>query len=454
MSDSAAVVVAVDPDSAAERAGVLAGDRLLAINDLVPRDVIDVRADSATRQLKLHLDRGGNRVMLEIEKEEDEDLGLQFAQPVFDRMKTCNNACEFCFIRGLPRGLRRTLYVKDDDYRYSFLFGSFVTLTNLSDTEWRRILFQRLGPLRVSVHATDPELRRDLLANPKAPPILEQLDELGTHGIEVHAQVVLMPGRNDGAVLERTIADLADRYPGVQSVAVVPVGLTAHSRARRTRPLTADEANAAIDLVQSRQRVYRRRLGTGFVYGSDEMYLLAGRPFPRPGAYDDYPQLQNGVGLVPLFREEWRRAIRRKPTAVDPPLSICWATGDLMAPYLGELAEDLSSVSGLRVEVAAVHNTLFGGKVTVAGLVPGADIVASLAGRNVNRVILPRSMFDAEARWTIDGWTPQEIADRIGTPISIGAGARDLFTQTVHRQSRGFDVIAPRLEGLTTCAAS
>ncbi len=447
-------VIAVDVDSPAERAGLLAGDLLLAINGLVPRDIIDVRADAATPTVELQLERAGKRLTIKVDKDPDEDLGLQFEQPVFDRLKVCNNACEFCFIRGLPRGLRRTLYVKDDDYRTSFLFGSFITLTNLSEVEWRRILYQRLSPLRVSVHATDPELRRELLANPKAPPILEQLDELGKHGIHVHAQVVLMPGRNDGAVLERTIEDLAARYPTVESMAVVPVGLTAHSRAKRTRPLTGDEAGAAIHCIETRQRELRRRLGTGFVYASDEMYLLARRPFPKPSAYDGYPMLQNGVGLVQLFRDGWKRATRRKPAAIEPAMSVVWATGGLIAPFLEELAQDLAGISGLHVEVVPVQNSLFGGEVTVAGLVPGADVVASLAGRRSDRLILPRSMFDAEGRWTIDNWTPQEIADTLGVPLTIGGGPRDLFVQSTTRQSRAFEVIEPRLEGIAVCAAS
>lgn len=449
-----AVVVSVEVDSPAARAGLRPGDRLVVVNGLVPRDIIDVRLDSATERVDLVVERAGQRLRIEVQKDPDEDLGLEFTGPVFDRLKTCNNACEFCFIRGLPRGLRRSLYVKDDDFRTSFLFGSFITLTNLSETEWRRILYQRLSPLRVSVHATDPEIRRDLLGNPKAPPILDQLDELAAHGIEVHAQIVLIPDRNDGGVLEQTIAQLAERHPAVQSVAVVPVGLTVHSPATRVRALTAADATAALAQIETRQRAFRRRLGIGFVYASDELYLLAQRPFPRASAYDGYPQLQNGVGLVSRFRDGWRRAIRRKPAAVTPPMSVCWATGSLTEGLLTELADDLASVAGLQIEVAAIQNSLFGGEVTVAGLVPGRDVVASLAGRAVDRVILPRSMFDAQARWTIDGMTPQEIADRLGVPVTIGAGPQDLFTQSVMWQSRAFDVVEPRGRGVETCAAS
>ena len=258
-------------------------------------------------------------------------------------MKTCNNACEFCFIRGLPRGLRRSLYIKDDDFRYSFLYGNFTTLTNLSEAEWQRLLFQRLGPLRVSVHATDTELRRELLSNPRAPNILEQIDELGAHGIHIHAQIVLMPGWNDGPALEQTLTELAARYPA-SKVRGRTRGLTVHSRVQRIRPLTPDDAAAAIDLVERHQRTNRKTLDTRFVYAADELYLLADRPLPGPRAYEDYPQLENGVGLVQLFRDGWKRAVRKLPGAVDPPLHTCWATGASMAPLFDELANDLRRI--------------------------------------------------------------------------------------------------------------
>src|SRR5439155_26546651 len=194
MSVRGGLVVETLPDTPAAAAGLRAGDRVLAVNGAVPRDVIDVRLDAATSHVELDVEREGSRLLIRLDKDPDADLGIEFDSPAFDRMKLCNNACDFCFIRGLPRGLRRGLYLKDDDIRYSFLYGNFVTLTNLSDAEWRRLIFQRLSPLRVSVHATDPDLRRRLLRNPKAPPILDQVDELGPHGIRIHAQIVLMPG--------------------------------------------------------------------------------------------------------------------------------------------------------------------------------------------------------------------------------------------------------------------
>lgn len=425
------LVASVMASAPAADAGVRSGDRVLAINGVVPRDVVDVRLDSAAPHLEIDVERDGSRLVISLDKEPDEDLGIEFERPAFDRMKVCNNTCDFCFIRGLPRGLRPSLYFKDDDFRYSFLYGNFVTLTNLSDDEWRRLIFQRLSPLRVSVHATEPELRRQLLGNPQAPPILEQIDELGPHGIRIHAQIVLMPGLNDGDALDETIRDLADRYPAVESAAVVPVGLTVHSYVKNIRPLDPTDAAAAIDRVERHQRELRRRLSTRFVYAGDELYLLAGRALPPSSAYEDYPQLQNGVGLVQLFRDGWRRATRRLPAAIGPPTSVCWATGSLMAPILEDFAHDLDAVSGLSVAVVAMKNSLFGGQVSVAGLIPGADVVASLPRGRYDRVVLPRAMFDTEGRQTIDGWAVERIADEVAAEVVIASSAAVLVAQTL-----------------------
>src|SRR5581483_12025843 len=231
-------------------------------------------------------------------KRVDEDLGVEFASAAFDRMKTCNNRCAFCFIGGLPPGLRRSLYIKDDDFRYSFLYGNFTTLTNLSEHEGQRIIFQRLSPLRVSVHATDLDLRREILGNPHAPDILAQIDELAPHDIRIHAQIVLMPDKNDGEHLQRTISDLMARYPTVESAAVVPVGFTTHNQPATMRAVEASDADSAIRIVESAQRRCRRALGVGFAYASDELYLLAGRRLPAHRSYDGYPQYHNGVGLI------------------------------------------------------------------------------------------------------------------------------------------------------------
>lgn len=462
MRSEGGIVAGLLPGGPAESAGLQPADRVLAINGVVPRDVIDLRLDAATSHVEMDVERDGSRFVLTIDKEPDEDLGIEFESPAFDRMKLCNNACDFCFIRGLPGGLRRSLYLKDDDFRYSFLYGNFVTLTNLAEAEWRRLIFQRLSPLRVSVHATDPELRRRLLGNSKAPAILDQIDELGSHGIRVHAQIVLMPGLNDGMALEQTIHDLAARYPAVESAAVVPVGLTQHSRVRTIRPVQPADAASAIDTVERHQRADRKQLGARFAYAGDELYLLAGRPLPPASAYEDYPQLQNGVGLVQLFRDGWRRAARRLPATVESSTTVCWASGALMAPILDELAEDLRGIQGLAVEVLAVENTLFGGEVSVAGLVPGADVVRSLASGRYDRIVLPRAMFDTEGRQTIDGWTTAQMVEALGTEVVVALGPADLIVETLRPTSRGVEAVGtpPSIatlvldQGARSCAAS
>ena len=440
------------PGGPAATAGLGPADVVLAVNGIVPRDVIDVRLDAAVPHVELDVERAGAKLVLTIEKEPDEDLGIEFESPAFDRMKLCNNTCDFCFIRGLPRGLRRGLYLKDDDFRYSFLYANFITLTNLSDAEWRRLIFQRLSPLRVSVHATDPDLRRRLLGNPKAPSILDQIEELGAHGIRIHAQIVLMPGLNDGPALEQTLRELASRYPAVESAAVVPVGLTRHSRTRTIRAVQSPDAAAAIDTVEEMQRANRTRLGTRFAYAGDELYLLAGRSLPPASAYEDYPQLQNGVGLVQLFRDGWRRAVRRLPSAV-PKRTVCWVTGALMAPILDELADDLRRIEGVVVEVATVENSLFGGEVSVAGLVPGVDVVRALATRRYDRVVLSRAMFDTDGRQTIDGWTTPQMAEALGTAVVVASGPAELIGATLAPPLDVENAIQRDL-GAALCAAS
>jgi putative radical SAM enzyme (TIGR03279 family) len=413
----------------ARAAGVRPGGVLLAVDGLVPRDSIDVALSTQARQVDLTLQRDGEWRDLVIAGESGADLGIDFEAPTFDGIRRCANACSFCFIDGLPEGMRGTLYIRDDDYRYSFLYGSFTTLTNLRQADVDRICYQRLSPLRVSVHATDLAIRRRLLANPRAPDILVQLDELGAAGIEFHAQIVLVPDVNDGAVLEATISALADRYPAVRSVAVVPVGLTRHSHVEGLRTPGAADAGAALEACERWQRRLRRRLGVGFVYPSDELYLLAGRPFPSARFYDDYCQLQNGVGLVPLFLGEWRRVRRRLPTAVTPRL-VLWVCGQAMERALQLVAAQMSAVSDLTVEVVAVPNAFFGTGVTVSGLLTGEDVARALAGRAADRVVLPRVMFDATGERTLDDWTLAELQTRLPGVVRVAQSARDLLEAT------------------------
>ena len=407
------------------------GDRLVAINGLVIRDIIDYRYQIAEKTLELAIERAGRRWRIWIEKASDEELGVEFDQPVFDGIRQCVNHCEFCFIRGLPPGLRPSLYIFDDDYRYSFLYGNFLTLTNLSEADWQRIAFQKLSPLYISVHATDLAVRRRLLVNPRAPDILAQLDRLGRLGIRVHCQIVLCRGINDGPVLERSLADLSARYPVVQSVAVVPVGLTRYSRTRQIQRPTPEDARDALRIIHACAQRMRQMAGTRFVYGSDELYQLAGRALPGYRAYDDFPQLQNGVGLTRLLLHAWASARRQLPARMSQPRRVAWLCGAASAAALAEMAKEASLVDGLTVEVVVVENSLFGESVTVSGLLAGRDLQQALRAGTWDVAVVPRTAFGFEGRQTLDGLTLEELRAAVQYPVIAAATARELLEATV-----------------------
>jgi putative radical SAM enzyme (TIGR03279 family) len=388
---------------------VRAGDAIVGIDGLVPRDVIDLQMElGAARRVTVRR-ADGTLVELEGGGLSAEGLGLEEAFP--GGIRECNNHCEFCFIRGLPGGLRPSLYVFDDDYRYSFLFGTFLTLTNLTEADWARIGYQRLSPLNVSVHATDPAVRRRLLNNRHAEPILPQLERLAQLGVRVNTQVVLCAGINDGACLEQTIHELANLYPGVQSLSVVPVGPTRYSRWKTIRRPTREEASQALEACERWQADLRRRLGRGFVYGSDELYLLAGRTeLPPAEAYDGYPVLSNGVGLLRSMVDEWERLLRRQRT-VPEPRRVVFLAGRLAAPALEQMADRWSAQAGWRPRVQVVDNALFGEQVSVSGLLSGADLVRELhkLPAEVEDVVLPRSAFAFDGQTTLDGLSAQAV---------------------------------------------
>jgi putative radical SAM enzyme (TIGR03279 family) len=427
-----AVVARVRPDGPGGRAGVLPGDRLIAIDGVVPRDLTDVRIQVQDRSsVMLDLDRAGSLLTKRARLDDAADLGIDFEQPTFDGLRQCNNNCEFCFIRGLPKGLRRSLYVKDDDYRYSFLFGSFVWLTNLTEDDWHRIAYQRLTPLRVSVHATDPDLRARLLAHPGAAPILPQLRWLGQAGIQIHAQIVLCPGLNDGEVLERTATELADLEGVVASMAVVPVGISDYLRTREIRPVTPDDARDALDRIARLRRRFRRDHGQALIFPSDELFLLAGRPLPGAAYYEDFPQIQNGVGLTRVMLADWRRSRRRLPEWVAPARRVAWLCGRAAAPALRLMAEEANQVDGLAVEVRVVENTLFGSSITVSGLMSGRDIVRVLGSGPADLAVLPRNAFGFEGERTLDDWTVADLERESGVPVVLGRTAADLVQLSV-----------------------
>ncbi len=425
---SGGTISAVLPDSVAEALGLRPGDGLLEINGHALRDVLDVQFYAAEEELDLLVRRGDREVLYQIEREYDVPLGIDFSSPTFDGMRRCGNRCEFCFVAQMPPGLRPSLYVRDDDYRYSVLYGSFVTLTNLTEEDWERLAEQRLSPLYISVHATDPALRRKLLGKTDIPDILPQIDRLIALGIEVHAQIVLTPEMNDGEHLDRTLEDLATRYPAVQSIGVVPVGLTKYHRGQ-CRRYTPSEAQAIVGQLSPAQQHYREQHGVSLVYLADEWYLLAGMDLPPDETYDGYAQIENGIGLVRQLLEDAEALAMDGIDAANPRVGHCTlACGMLIAPLMDRLTAELSSRSGVRIEVVPVTNRLFGETVTVSGLLAGEDVVAALQGRDLgDLVFLPQAMFaeytpgqgnsSGPAR-TLDGMTAGEIEQRLGCRVA------------------------------------
>lgn len=411
------VIAAVEEGSIGEEIGLEPGDVLLAINGHALRDVIDYRFYGAEEDLVLVVERGEERYTLEVERDYDEDLGLSFAEPVFDGMRLCHNRCPFCFVQQLPHGLRRSLYLRDDDYRYSFLSASYITLTNLTDADWARIEEQRLSPLYVSIHATDDAVRRALLGRPEAPPILGQLARLGEMGIRVHGQIVVVPGRNDGEVLWRTIEETASLWPVVQTLAVVPVGLTSF-HCQGVRLLTPAEAAEIADGVLARVPALRRRTGKTWLYPSDELLLQAGRPIPEAAFYDDPAQIENGVGLVRGLLDDWE-AVRGEAAALETDVRrITLVSGMAIAPVLAGLVADLQERTGVEAVLVPVENGLMGPTVTVSGLLGGEDVIAALCGRDLgDMVCIPRAMLEATGERTLDEVTLADLEARLGVPV-------------------------------------
>ena len=419
------LIATVAPGSLAERVGLQSEDELLAINGQRVRDVIDVQFYAAEERLALRVRRDGREFTVRAERRYGEPLGLEFEQPTFDGIRRCSNSCEFCFVVQMAPGLRRSLYVKDDDYRHSFLFGNYVTLTNLEQADWERIGEQSLSPLYVSVHATEPDLRRRMFHNPIAPDVMAQLRRLAALGIEAHTQIVVVPGLNDGAHLDRSIADLAGLAPAVRSISIVPVGVTRYHRGG-CRVHTDGEMRAVFEQVTGWQVWLHERLGANLVYLSDEWYLRLGEEIPPAEAYDGLDLLENGVGLVRGFLDKWpvlQSAISNLQSPTSnlqlPTPGVTLVTGELFAPLLRRLTANMAGV-----EVVPVANRFFGEAVTVAGLLTGQDVVAQLRKRYLGGsvVVLPAAMFGGPEGQSLDGMRPQEIGEALGRQVVVDRG--------------------------------
>ncbi len=413
------VVAAVRARTPAASAGLRPGDRILAINGHALRDAIDFQFHGGDERLALSVERDGARHALRLARRAGAELGVELEAPRAGEIATCANKCVFCFIHQLPKGMRKSLYVKDDDFRLSFLHGNYITLTDLDEAELERIVEQRLSPLYVSVHATDPALRWELLGRPRAgAEILPRLERLAKAGIRMHAQIVLCPGLNDGAHLERTVRELAPLHPQVATTAIVPVGLTRHrERLPALRTLTDGEARGLMDTVAAWQREFLERLGSRFVFLGDEVYLQAGAPLPEADAYEGFAVAEDGIGLVRRFEDGVARALRRR-RAASGPRHVTLVSGALYAPRLARL---VAAIPGAGARVASVPNAFFGGTVSVAGLLTGRDIARHLATLPAlgEAVIVPAVALRDRDGVFLDDMTAADLADAVGVPVRV-----------------------------------
>jgi len=399
---------------ATEQAGLRAGDNIISVNGEPLIDYIDYVWLSAKERLKFRVHRGDDTLTLRMKKDAGEDLGLEFTQPLLGKKRVCGNRCVFCFVDQLPRGMRKSLYIKDEDWRWSVLAGGYVTLTDIGKDEIRRILRRGAGPLYVSVHTVDEALRRRMTGNPKGLAIRPLLRALKRRGIQFHAQAVICPGWNDGEKLEGTFRFLRGLYPTAQSLAVVPVGLTAHRQGlTQIEPVTREQAAATVKEVEKWQQACLNSIGTRFVFAADEYYLRAGLELPSADSYEDYPQIENGVGLVAQLMDGAEEALADCSKSGG---HVSIVTGVDAYPLIAQLAKRVEEACGVRIDVYRAENNTFGSTITVAGLLCGADIEAALAGKTLGKALLVPKSAVREGVF-LDDMTVDQLSERLGVPV-------------------------------------
>jgi len=409
-----AIVAQVVPEGIADRLGIKSGDHIVAINDQPIDDLIDLLLLTAQDAITVTWESEGQQFISNpITDAAQNGLGLQFESAVFNGIKPCRNKCMFCFVDQEPGGLRRTLYIKDDDYRLSFLQGAYITLTNLSEADWQRILSLRLSPIYISVHSVNPEIRGKLLGLPGPAPIMPALRRLLEHNIEIHCQIVVCRGINDGDVLRESISELARHAPGIASLAIVPVGLTRHRKGLPAlQAFEKESASAVLEIVHTLQDQFLNDLGTRFVFAADEWYIKAAVPFPVEDEYEEYPQIANGVGLARHFLTDLEKSDPLLPQAMNQPTSIWLVTGVSSAAILGEAAARLNQIDRLQVKVLPVENTFFGNTVTVTGLLTGSDIGQALAAADIGAqdfIFIPDITLRFGETVFLDGTTTRDL---------------------------------------------
>ncbi|MBS4030727.1 MAG: DUF512 domain-containing protein [Clostridiales bacterium] len=428
----------VEPGSIAEELGIRSGDSIVAVNGEELGDVLDWRLTESDEELLIavrHMD--GELVEYEIEKDYDETLGIIFDSPTLDGIRSCKNRCVFCFVDQLPPGMRETLQIKDDDYRLSFLSGSYITLTNVNEADLQRIMQLHLSPLYVSVHTTNPELRRRMLGNRQAGEVLPILKKLAAAGIEFHTQIVLCPELNDGKELEQTLDDLFSMYPQVRSLAVVPVGLTGHrDQLYPLSPFDKNHARTVLNQLSRWQEHCLAKAKTRFVFASDEFYTMAGMGVPQDDEYEGYPQLENGVGMVRLLFNAWDRWHEKLPATLTEERLATIATGASAACYLEPIISRLNEISGLTVNLKTVPNRFFGGHVTVSGLLTYRDLTDALSKeKRFGPLYLPAVMLKEGRDLFLDGHTTKDLAETLGVEVRV-VDSLDTFLQFLFAETR------------------
>ncbi len=431
------VIRCVEPGSIADELELEPGDILVSIGGNPVEDIFDYRFMINEEYLTLVVRKpSGEEWELEIEKEYEDDLGIEFENGLMDDYRSCSNKCIFCFIDQNPKNMRDTLYFKDDDSRLSFIQGNYVTLTNMSDHDIDRIINYHMGPINISFHTLNPELRCRMLHNRFAGDIFPKVKRLAEAGIEMNGQIVLCKGWNDGEELERSLRQFEEYMPALQSVSVVPIGMTRfRDGLEQIEPFTAEDAGKVLDQIHRWQEYYMKQYGTHLVHAGDEWYILAGREFPDEAEYDGYQQLENGVGMITLLRDEVRQYLG-EIEGDDRKAHVSIATGMIAYPYIKELADKVTGqFPGIRCDVYPIRNDFYGGRITVAGLLTGTDLKNQLAGKDLgDRLLLTTSMLRSGERVFLDDVTVEELETALQTPIRIVESDGQSFTDAIIKE--------------------
>lgn len=455
--EESGVIAAVAAGSLAEELGLKAGDRVIAVNGEPLRDALSFQFEAEGEEVTIEVIQDGEAIVYEVERELDEPWGITFADPTFDGIHLCTNQCPFCFIKQLPKGMRRSLYIMDDDYRYSMLYGNFITLTNLTEEDWQRIEEQRISPINVSVHATDPDLRVALLGNPRGARIMEDLARLERAGIEYNTQLVLCPGINDGEQMDRTIRDLLTLGPHLRSIAAVPVGLSKFGAERQSRRLrlsrtcmrtlpgamleirryTPGEAEGVIAQAERWQAKFKRERGKTFLHLGDEFYLMTGREVPPAPHYDGFPQVEDGIGITRLFVDDAERLIKKGRRSEVAGATGAIACGTLITPTMEHLVDRVNDAVGTRLRVVPIVNSFFGEEINVSGLLTGALVRDAFAeAPEDDPVFISHNMISKRTGTFLDDLHIDDLRRDLSRPVLAAEYLSQLVSQLADARPR------------------